>query len=374
MIHHVLTAETEGPDVSSRSSSVLGSGHHLGPSVLCEVTRGSEVESVHHGVVAVADAAGEVVAAAGDPEHVAYFRSAAKPFQAVPLVESGAADAFGFTPAELALCCASHSATPAHQAQVAAMLAKIGLAPEALRCGIPLPGDAAEAARFVLGLVPRTPLQCDCSGKHAGMLATCLHLGYPVDSYLDPDHPLQRRVRGLMTELLRLPESEIRPATDGCSLPTFGAPLRAFATAYATLAAPERAPAGAGREHAPALNRLRDAMTAHPENVAGPGNFVTDVMALSGGRVAAKSGAEGLICLAVPERGLGVAVRVLDGSFRAHAVVVAAILEHLEVLDRATIAALLERHNPEIRNYNGWHVGDLRPAFRLRTAPPVTAG
>ena len=336
------------------------------PTILAETTRGGAVESVHHGVVVVADTSGEVVAAVGDPDHPAFFRSSAKPFQAVPLVESGAADAFGFTPAELALCCASHSAEPRHQAQVAAMLVKVGLGPEALRCGVVLPIDEAEAARVAVGLVPPSPLQCDCSGKHAGMLAVCTHLDYALESYLDPGHPLQRTVLGIMAEVLRMPEDQIVPGTDGCSLPTFGAPLRAFAGAWAALAAPEGVPAGAGREHAAALDRLRAAMLAHPENVGGTDRVDTDLMALAGGRIAAKSGAEGLLCLALPERGLGVAVRVLDGSFRAHAVIAAAVLEQMDALDAATLDALLERHPPTLRNHNGIHVGDLRAAFRLK--------
>ena len=335
------------------------------PTVLAEVTRGGAVESVHHGVVVVVDTAGGVVASAGDPAHVAYFRSSAKPFQAVPLVESGAADAFGLTPAELALCCASHSGEPRQQAVAAGILAKVGLGSEALRCGVVLPMDGAEAARIVAGLVPPSPLQCDCSGKHAGMLAVCAHLGLPLEGYLDPDHPLQRSILGIMSEVLRLPADQILPATDGCSLPTFGAPLRAFAAAWAALAAPEHAPVDAGGAHAVALDRLRAAMTAHPENVGGTDRLDTDLMAIAGNRIAAKSGAEGLLCLAVPERGLGVAIRVLDGSGRAHPVVLAAVLEQLDLVDAATIAAVMERHPPTLRNHNGRHVGELRAAFRL---------
>jgi len=333
--------------------------------VLAEATRGGVTESVHHGVVVVADGAGRVVAGAGDPERFAYFRSSAKPFQAIPLVESGAADAFGLTPAELALCCASHHGEPHHQAEVAALLAKIGLGPETLRCGIPLPLDEAEAARVEAGLAPPSPLHCDCSGKHAGMLAACLHLGYPLDSYLEPTHPLQETVLTIMTEVLRLSRAEIRMATDGCGLPTFGAPMRAFATAFAALAAPEKTPTGYGREHAAALNRLRAAMTAHPENVAGTGSVVTDLMALSGGRIAAKSGAEGLLCLAVPEHGWGIAIRILDGSFRAHAVVATAVLEQLALVEPAVIAALATRHDPTLRNHVGGPVGELRATLRL---------
>ncbi|MCC7023915.1 MAG: asparaginase [Thermomicrobiales bacterium] len=339
--------------------------------VIAETTRGGIPESIHHGVVVAVDAAGDVVAAAGDPEQVVFFRSSAKPFQAIPVVESGAADAFGLTPAELALCCASHAGSPEHQRQVAAMLEKIGLSAANLQCGCPLPIDEEEGARILLGETPPTPLACDCSGKHAGMLATIVHEGLSRDDYLDPGHPLQRRILGLMAEVMRVPEASIPLGTDGCSLPTFAAPLRAFAAAYAALAAPKRTPSGAGREHAAALDRLRDAMTAHPENVSGPGNLVTNLMALSGGRIAAKSGAEALICLAVPERELGIAIRVADGSFRAHAAVTVAALEQLGILDAAFREAILERHSPELRNHNGRLVGEIRPIFQLSPAVAV---
>jgi len=336
--------------------------------VLAEVTRGGAVESVHAGTIAVVDTAGRLVAWAGDVETFAYFRSSAKPFQAIPVVESGAADAFGFTPAELALCCASHHAEPHHQREVAAMLAKVGLSETALRCGISLPGDEEEAGRIVAGLVPRSPLQCDCSGKHTGMLATCMHLGYPIDNYLDPEHPVQRTIRGIIAEVCRVPVSGLRLATDGCSVPTFGTSIRAFATAFAVLAKPERVPEDAGGRHAAALNRLRHAMTSHPENVAGTGDLVTNLMAVAGGRIAAKTGAEGLICLALPERGLGIAIRIADGTYRAHEVAVPAVLEQLGAVDASVIAAVTARNSPEIRNHNGWHVGDLRAAFTLQFA------
>ena len=338
------------------------------PAVIAETTRGRITESVHHGVVVAVDAAGDVVASVGDPEHVVFFRSSAKPFQAIPVVESGAADAFGLTPAELALCCASHAGSPEHQRQVAAMLAKIGMTPDDLQCGSPLPMDEAEAARMTLGEIPRTPLACDCSGKHAGMLAVIAHEGLSRHDYLDPAHPLQRRILAIMAEVMRVPAASIILGTDGCSLPTFGAPMRAFAAAFAALAAPERVPIGAGQEHAAALNRLRAAMTAHPGNVAGPGHFVTDLMAMSDGRVAAKSGAEGLICLAVPERQLGIAIRVLDGSFRAHPDVALETLRQLGILAAPTRDAILARHPPELRNHNGWLVGEIRHAFEPKGA------
>lgn len=337
-------------------------------SVIAETTRGGIVESVHHGIVVAVDARGDLIASVGDPTRTIFFRSSAKPFQAIPVIESGAADAFGFTPAELALCCASHEASPEHQRQVAVMLEKIGLAPGDLQCGAPLPGNDAEFARIMLGERARSPLQCDCSGKHTGMLATIVHEGLSRDDYLDPHHPLQQRILGIMAEVMRVPREKIVLGTDGCSLPTFGAPIHTFAAAYAALAAPEQVPFGAGREHAAALNRLRQAMTAYPVNVSGEGSLVASLMELSDGRIVAKTGAEGLLCLGVPERELGIAIRVMDGSYRAHAVAAVSTLEQLRILDAATRDAILERHSPELRNHNGRLVGEIRPVFRLQTA------
>jgi L-asparaginase II len=197
------------------------------------------------------------------------------------------------------------------------------------------------------------------------MLATCVHLGLPLATYLDREHPLQRRILGVISAVTRTPEAQIRLATDGCSLPTFGTAIGAFATAYATLASPGKAPPGCGREHAAALSRVREAMTAHPENVAGSGNLVTDLMGVSKGAIVAKSGAEGLLCLAAPARGLGVAIRVLDGSFRGHAVIAARVLDDLRLVEPDVVAEILARHEPRVLNHNGRHVGDLRATFRL---------
>ncbi|MBA2754502.1 MAG: asparaginase [Chloroflexia bacterium] len=332
---------------------------------IVEVTRGGRVESSHQGIVAVVDSDGALVASAGDPDHVVFFRSSAKPFQAVPLVECGAADVFGFTPAELALCCASHVGTRRHQLAVAAMLAKLGLDETALRCGTILPADRATAAEVLNGSFPRGPLACDCSGKHTGIIATCLHLGESPDDYLALDHPAQRRILGIIAEVCRVPEADVALGIDGCSLPTFGASMRAFAASYATLAAPERAATEAGGRHAAALTRLRDAMIAHPANVSGDGRLTTTLMLAGEGRIVAKGGAEGLFCFGVPERGVGVAIRMLDGSTRGQPAVTAAILEQLDLVPAAIIAAFRQHHPSPIVNHNGMHVGDLRATVRL---------
>jgi L-asparaginase II len=337
--------------------------------LLAEVTRGGAVESAHVGTVVVADVSGRPVAWAGDPDQFAYFRSSAKPFQAVPLVESGAADRFGFTPAEIALCCASHSAEATHQDQVLAMLNKLGLDDHALQCGAPFPIDEHESALIRAGKKPKSPLHCDCSGKHTGMLASCRQLGYPIESYLEPEHPLQQTIRGIVGEVCRTTGDRLRLATDGCSVPTFGTSVGSMAAAFAALASPDSAPAGGGREHAEALNRIRAAMTAHPENVGGSvGRLDTDLMKHSRGRMVAKSGAEGLLCAGVPEHGLGIAIRVADGSFRSHAVILAQALRQLELIEESVIGALMADWDPRLINHNRRHVGDLRAAYTLSVA------
>lgn len=334
---------------------------------LAEVTRGGISESVHYGIVAVADSDGKVIAAAGDPGHIAFFRSSAKPFQAIPLIESGAADRFGFLPAELALCCASHAGSREHQRQVAAMLAKLCLDTQALQCGVVRPGDAEEAGRVSVGLVAPSPLHCDCSGKHSGMLATCLQLGLPVATYLDPDHPLQRQILDTMATVMGIPAASIVLGTDGCSLPTFSGSIGAFAAAYATLAQ-SAADGAADVPHGAALRRLAAAMVAHPENVSGHGQLVTDLMIVGQGRIVAKSGAEGLLCFGLPEMRLGVAIRVLDGSFRSHAVIAAKVLQELGAVPDTAISELLRRHDVHLYNHNGRHVGDHKAVFSLTRA------
>jgi L-asparaginase II len=332
---------------------------------LAEVTRGGIVESVHEGMIAVVDVDGNLVASAGDPEAVIFYRSSAKPFQAIPVIESGAADHYGFTPAELALCCASHYGSQLHQSQVTAMLAKLDLNPAALQCGAPLPADDTEFGRIMEGLVPRSPLHCDCSGKHTGMIATALHLGLPIEGYLELEHPIQQRILQVMAEVCRVPVDSFVLGTDGCSVPTFGAPIRAFATSWAALAAPERVPEGAGRQYASTLNRLREAMIAFPENVSGNGALVATIMHAGGGDFVCKSGAEGLICLGVPAAGLGIAIRVADGSFRAHAPIVVSVLEQLGLIRPEQTDTILSAHSTQLRNHNGRHVGDIRAAFEL---------
>jgi L-asparaginase II len=336
--------------------------------VMAEVTRGDLVESRHLRNAVVIDGSRDVIAWAGDPEARVFFRSSAKPFQAVPLVASGAADAYGFTTEELALSSASHNATARHQAVVASMLAKAGLHESDLKCGFSPPMDEEEKARVTLGLTQPSIVQCECSGKHAGMLATCRHQGWPTEDYLNPAHPLQQEIRHILALACGIPGDAFDVATDGCGLPTFGAPVRAFATAYAVLADPDGACWDGSQPYRLALHRLREAIAMHPELVSGDGEIDTTIMRVTGGKVVAKLGAEGLLCVAVPERGLGVAISDSGGSERGLGPGAVAVFEELELVDGRSLAELKRALCPEVRNFAGHPVGETRQVLTLSRA------
>ena len=237
------------------------------------------------------------------------------------------------------------------------MLAKLGLDDSALQCGSPLPSDEDEMAKVISGERPASPLQCDCSGKHTGMIAACLQLGYPIDNYLDPDHPLQQQIRQLVAEACHMHADDLVMATDGCSLPTFGGTLHAFAWSYAELAKPSL--------HQAALIGCASAMIEVPENVSAQHSLVTDLMRVGAGRIVAKSGAEGLICIGLPQQGLGIAIRVLDGTFRAHPVIVEQVLKDLGVLSSDELDRLIPEDDIVIFNHNRRRVGRRQAAFSL---------
>jgi L-asparaginase II len=336
--------------------------------VLAEVTRGDVVESVHRGAVVVVDVKGSLVALAGNVDQLTYFRSAAKPFQAIPVVESGAAEAFEFTERELALSCSSHDSTPDHQRGVARMLDKIGLHEDDLRCGISPIADEKEQARSVLGLVWPSQLQCECSGEHAGMLAACKQLGYPLDTYVERNHPLQRRILEIVAMVLDMDEDELILGTDGCSIPTFAAPVRRFASAYATLACPQQSPIANDAGLVEAVDRLRDAMVAYPVMIGNEGVLDTEIMQATGGRIVAKLGAEGLLCLAAPERGWGIAITSDDGMPRGLGPAAIRTLEQLELADDRDLCGLREQFAGAVPSFKGEPVGAVRPALQLQFA------
>ncbi len=315
--------------------------------------RGAEIESVHALDAAFVDSDGAALALYGEPEHRAYLRSSAKPIQVLPLIERGLIDRFGFTSAEIAVMVSSHNGEPFQIDAVTTILAKARIDVESLQCGPhePLHPPAAKSLRR-LGEEPSS-LHNNCSGKHAGMLAVCKAEGWPLDTYLDPDHPLQRRIRSLVAVLAGVDESSIGVAVDGCGLPTFAVSIHSMATAYARLAAADQA---RDTDLARAVGKAFDAMAAHPEHVAGSDRLCTAIMAAHGERVVVKTGAEGVYCGALRGEGRGLALKIVDGARRAQDVALVALLVEFGAIDSSGLDAFAR---PEVTNWAGDVVGHL---------------
>ena len=329
--------------------------------VLVEVMRGDVVESRHRGAVAVCDADGRVAGSLGDIGRPVFPRSAVKAIQALPLVESGAADAFGFGGEDLAFACASHSGEPGHAAKAAELLGRAGLDVAALECGVHWP--SREEAAYELARRHETPtaLHNNCSGKHSGFLCTCVHAGIDPRGYVRREHAEQQLVREALVDVTGADHGEENSGIDGCSIPTYAVPLVDLATGFARMAT------GTGLQpaRAAAARRLMAACMAHPWFVAGTGRADTLMMEAGGGRIFTKTGAEGVFCAAVPELGLGIALKCDDGAGRAAEVVVASVLATLLSGDAALAAGLDRMARPLLKNRNGMGVGSLRPAEAL---------
>jgi L-asparaginase II len=342
--------------------------------ILVEAWRGNTVESFHRGAFAVVDAAGAVVAAQGDTVRPVFPRSAIKVLQALPLVESGAADRFGLTDEELALACASHDGEATHVQTAAAVLSKTGLDASVLECGTHWPyNEAAKLALAAAGAVP-SALHNNCSGKHAGFV--CLGCMMAADrdrraflsGYVQAEHPLMREINAAVESATGCTLANAPVGTDGCGIPTFGIALANLAHAFARIASGQGLTPG----RAAAAKRLRGAVAAAPFMVGGSARFDTRVMALFGERVFCKVGAEGVYCAALPDAGWGLALKMDDGNnARACEVAVAALLEALGVArtepERALLAAL---SNVSLRNWRGLEVGRLAAQPELRRTLP----
>lgn len=344
-----------------------GDPHYL---PVVEVTRGSVVESLHRGAAALCRSDGKLAANYGDPQIITFMRSSAKPFQAIPLVESGAADRLGISEPELALICASHSGTDEHLAVAHSLQGKVGIREADLQCGTHPPIHTGTAQRLrEMGEEP-TPNRHNCSGKHSGMLALAADLDQSPETYLDLEGPVQSRILRAFAEMCDVDPEEVRIGTDGCSAPNFAVPLRQAALAFARFAHP-------GQLHparTTACRRIFKAMVDHPEVVAGPGRLDTLLMEAGGGRWVVKSGAEGYYGVAIPPGvidkgpyGYGLAAKIADGNLgrRAGSIMILQILKSLGLVepgDREELAAFWAR---PLENYRGLQVGEIRPCFEL---------
>jgi L-asparaginase II len=329
--------------------------------VLVEVTRGGRVESCHRGTVAVVDADGKTVLALGDISTPVYPRSAVKALQALVLVECGAADRFGFGDEELALACASHGGEPAHVDGVARMLEHAGLSRAALACGTHWPTHQPSAHALARAGGDATALHNNCSGKHAGFVCAACALDVDHRGYVEPAHVVQREVKARLEQLTGAALSDDRRAVDGCSVPTWAVSPRDLALAFARFATGQ----GLAPERAKAARRLIKACAAKPWFVAGTGRFCTGVMEHFRDRVFVKTGAEGVFCGALPDVGLGIAVKCDDGGGRAAEVAMAAMIARFLQLDDRDRVALDRYLRPTLRNWNGITVGKIAPTTEL---------
>ncbi len=324
-----------------------------------EVWRGSIAESRHRIQAVVADAAGTVLESTEQPELVTSFRSAAKPFQLLPLIERGADQRLGLTEQHLAIMAASHTGAPQHLALVRDLLGRLKLGVNALACGSHDPLDSGSLKYVQDHPEERTALYNNCSGKHAGMLAQCLAEGWPVEGYEKLDHPLQKRVRETVAAMCGVAAETLLVGIDGCNVPVFGAPLHVMARSYARFAAASAT--GDAREAA--LERIRRAMMRYPVITGGAERFSTQLMEASGGTLVSKGGAEGLECIGVPSRGLGIVVKCEDGRTRGVAPAVVALLQHLGALTSEQAEVLEPWARPAVRNAVGKVVGEVRAHF-----------
>jgi len=332
----------------------------MGNPALVEVVRGGLVESRHCGAIAVVDSEGRRVLALGDVDLPVYPRSAIKALQALLLIESGAADRYGLGAEELALACASHGGEEGHVATATRMLKLAGLDATALKCGTHWPLHQAAAQALARAGGAASALHNNCSGKHSGFLCAACALDAACGSYFEASHPVQREVKATLENLGGVTIPDSARAIDGCSVPTWAMPLASIARAFARFGTG----AGLAAKRAEAAQRLRTACAEKPWHAAGTGRFCTEVMTKFGARVFVKTGAEGMCCAALPELGLGIAAKCDDGAGRAGEVMMAATIARL-LKSEPDRVALDKFIRPQLRNWNGVAIGEIRPTAVL---------
>jgi len=330
--------------------------------VTVNVTRASIVESTHRGRIAVVDTTGTVKMRVGDIATPVYPRSSVKIMQALPLVETGAADAAGFTDDELSLACSSHGGEVRHTETAARMLQKIGLSIDDLECGAHWPTHDDSARALARANQEPSALHNNCSGKHVGMLALAQHIGAPTKGYTKPTHPVQQRILGCFEAMTGSDLSAAPMGIDGCSVPTWAQPLENIAFAFARIADPGSAAANLSGDRAAALTRLRKAVAAHPFMIAGSDRYCTKIMAVLGERAFVKTGAEGVYCAALPEFGLGVCLKCDDGSTRGAEMMMTTVLNQIGVITDSDRHQLEEYLIVPLQNRRGLDVGCIEAA------------
>lgn len=324
-------------------------------------TRSGRVESIHHGYICITDSDGKIVYSIGNPQARIFLRSSGKPIIANALVNSGAIEKFNLSLKELAVIVSSHDGTAYHRRIVKSILNKIGVSEKYLECGRKYPeSPKVKKALMMLNIRPG-PIFSNCSGKHAGVLALCKYYGYPVEGYTNPAHPVQQLIRSTIADILNLGTENIIVGMDGCTMPTYNLSLYQVSYLYSLLAH--------GKQHkgkySDSFEIIKNAMTRYPKAVKGKGTFCTDLIYYSEGRAVGKIGAKGIYCIAIPERKLGVCIKMFDGHPRTSYPVVVRVLEELGILDAETVRKLDQWTFPKVRNDKGDTVGYLHTSFSL---------
>ena len=330
--------------------------------ILINVTRGPLVECCHRGDAVVVNRLGKVLSYIGDPYKVTYMRSAAKPLQTLNVILSGAANRFSFSDAELSIMCASHYGEQFHRDTVAGIMEKIGLSIDSLQCGTTLSINPSYALELVSQHFKLNPTNSDCSGKHAGMLATCIHTGLSIQDYTNENHSLQKDILKTVSTLCEINENNVYLGTDGCSVPVYGMPLYNMALGFAKLANPQDLDEG----YKNACDRIFTAMNNHPEMLSGTNGFDTELLKQTHRKLVGKLGAEGVYCLGIKDRDIGIAIKIEDGNTnRALWPTAMRCLEDLDVLDVEELHSL--RKYSELENRNNFKdiIGKVYPVFHL---------
>lgn len=329
--------------------------------MLISVTRDPIIENIHRGDIVVVNGEGRTVAYLGDSHKFTCMRSAAKPFQACAVLESGAIDYFGLTERELAVMCGSHYAEEFHVMAVLSILFKIGLDERYLKCGLSYSLSEKVTMDYVKKGIEKKSVFHSCSGKHAGMLALAMKEGFDAHTYLNLENPVQQRILGLIADFADIDKDDIKIAIDGCGAPVHAMPISSMAKAYMKLANPSHIE----EKHAGAARKIAMAMTGYPEMIAGTGGFDSELMRVTRGKLVAKVGSDGVYCVGVARRDVGIAVKIEDGNMRVLSSVVLEALKQLEMISDEELAELKHFHIRDIKNSQGDKIGEIKPEFKL---------
>lgn len=328
--------------------------------ILLHYTRAGHIENIHRGDVVAVNCAGDVVSAVGNAHLPMFWRSAAKPFQALPFVKNGGIEKYNITEEELAVLVSSHSGEENHVALVRGILAKLGLDESVLDCGVLRPVNSKAYKKLLISGEPILAVHNQCSGKHSQIIALAMMLGVPYEGYTKPEHEAQKLIFKHVAMASKMPEDKLEIGIDGCGVPVFYLPLFNMALAYARLSTPNKGDWG---DYEVAATRIRDAMSKYPQIVSGTGRIDLAVSEVTKGRIIAKIGSDAVYCLAVKDGDLGIAFKIEDGSYNAVTPMVIAVLKHLDLLTKDEAAELDKKFPPVLKNHRGDVIGTIETVF-----------